>query len=197
MDRTTLNNLLKTEDKDLSLQSLLTISRMNEKFPYSSLLHLYKAKISAKIKHLDREDILRTSAIYCPERPLLKMEVEKIVSMLANITVINQEYEKNLDNKSVNKEEAATKDELVDKFLNTDGGIKPNVKDKSNDTFDIDKNVKNSVNDDFKIVTETMAKIYLKQGNKDKAIKIYKQLMADNPEKSIYFANQIKRIEDN
>ena len=54
-----------------------------------------------------------------------------------------------------------------------------------------------SVSDDFKMVTETMAKIYLKQGNKSKALKIYRQLMLNNPKKSVYFADRIKEIENN
>jgi hypothetical protein len=41
---------------------------------------------------------------------------------------------------------------------------------------------------------ETMAKLYLQQGNKAMAVKIYEQLMIDNPKKSVYFANRIKEI---
>ena len=61
----------------------------------------------------------------------------------------------------------------------------------------IDEILKQSANDDFKIVTETMAKIYLKQGNKDKALQIYRQLTALNPKKSAYFADRIRELEEN
>ena len=60
----------------------------------------------------------------------------------------------------------------------------------------IDRSIKQSAKDDFKIVTETMAKIYAKQGNKAKAIKIYQQLMSQNPKKSTYFANQIEILKN-
>ena len=49
--------------------------------------------------------------------------------------------------------------------------------------------------DDF--VTETLAKVYLKQGNKQKAKSIYKKLMLKYPEKKNYFAAQIEQIDSN
>ena len=46
-------------------------------------------------------------------------------------------------------------------------------------------------------VTETLARIYLKQDNPEKAIWAYQQLQLKFPEKSAYFAAQIKEIEQN
>jgi len=42
-----------------------------------------------------------------------------------------------------------------------------------------------------RMVTETLARIYLKQKNYDRAIKVYKQLILNIPEKKGYFASQI------
>jgi pentatricopeptide repeat protein len=43
-------------------------------------------------------------------------------------------------------------------------------------------------------VTETMAKLFAQQGKIDKARKVYRQLMVLHPEKSVYFAAQLKNL---
>lgn len=45
------------------------------------------------------------------------------------------------------------------------------------------------------VISENLAKIYIKQGKKEKAKKIYKQLSLKYPDKKTYFAEQIKSIE--
>ena len=46
--------------------------------------------------------------------------------------------------------------------------------------------------DDF--ITETLSRIYLKQGHYQKAIDAFKRLSLKFPEKSVYFAEQIEEI---
>lgn len=52
-----------------------------------------------------------------------------------------------------------------------------------------------SATEDFSIVTETLAEIYKKQGLYELAIKVYKKLMLQNPNKKDNFAAQIKELE--
>jgi hypothetical protein len=49
-------------------------------------------------------------------------------------------------------------------------------------------------NNATEVVTEAMAEIWLKQGNKQKAIDIYSKLSFIFPEKSVYFASQIEQL---
>jgi tetratricopeptide (TPR) repeat protein len=53
---------------------------------------------------------------------------------------------------------------------------------------------KESLEEDVNLVTETIAKLYVKQGKLDKARKAYKKLIELYPEKSVYFAGQLKNL---
>ena len=92
--------------------------------------------------------------------------------------------------------ENPTKEEVIERFLKIENPKVGKVSSEEESPV-IDEIIKQSASDDFKIVTETMAKIYLKQGNKDKALQIYRQLTALNPKKSAYFADRIRELEEN
>lgn len=54
---------------------------------------------------------------------------------------------------------------------------------------------KESLEEDLSFVTETMAILFAKQGKPDKARKAFKKLMELHPEKSVYFAAQLKNLD--
>lgn len=88
--------------------------------------------------------------------------------------------------------EQKSKKELIDRFIEN----APRIIRSKTDFFDPDKYAKSSQKDHADLVSETLAKIYHKQGKFEKAIKIYQKLSLINPEKSSYFAAQIKKIEE-
>lgn len=87
-------------------------------------------------------------------------------------------------------DEQKDKEDLIDKFIAEDPKITPNKA----EFFSPVNMAKLSVIDDESFVSETLAKIYAKQGNYAKAIKAYDNLSLKYPEKSVYFANLIKSL---
>jgi tetratricopeptide (TPR) repeat protein len=81
--------------------------------------------------------------------------------------------------------------DLIDKFIHSNPQI---ARGKSGD-YPTGNLAKDSLEDDFSIVTETMAVLFAKQGKLDKARKAFRKLMEQHPEKSIYFAAQLKNLE--
>ena len=61
----------------------------------------------------------------------------------------------------------------------------------SSDKFQLELN---DLPDEANVVTEAMAEVWLKQGNKQKAIETYNKLSLLNPSKKAYFAAQIEHL---
>ncbi len=92
----------------------------------------------------------------------------------------------------VNKSEITKKDSLIEKFIKES----PSINRPKQEFFSPEKAMKKSEVLDFAIATETLAKIYLKQGYPEKAIKVYEQLELKIPEKLSYFAALIIKIKE-
>jgi tetratricopeptide (TPR) repeat protein len=82
--------------------------------------------------------------------------------------------------------------ELIDKFI----AENPSISRPRAEFYNPISMAQNSIIDKGDIVSETLAKIYQKQGYLDKAIEIYEKLSLLIPEKSIYFAAQIEKIKE-
>jgi len=79
--------------------------------------------------------------------------------------------------------------ELIEEFISKNPKIKPGkIANKANLANE-------SITAPESLMTETLAKVYLEQKNYKKAIQAYKILILKNPEKSGFFADQIRAIE--
>ncbi|TWO33467.1 hypothetical protein E1J38_006115 [Seonamhaeicola sediminis] len=102
-----------------------------------------------------------------------------------------------LENKPKEKEELTSsylektkKFELIDKFISKNPKIKPTVSSNKKGNLAKAQMIKPEA-----LMTETLARIYVEQKNYKKAIQSYKILSLKYPEKSSFFANQIKAVE--
>ena len=83
---------------------------------------------------------------------------------------------------------------LIDNFINNDGG-KITLKETPEFVPQIEDNNNSATNGDDGFFTETLAKIYIKQGRYSKALEIIQRLNLNYPKKNAYFADQIRFLE--
>ena len=88
------------------------------------------------------------------------------------------------------KPKKLSRKELIDKFILEN----PSISRPKAEFYNPISVAQNSIIDQENIVSETLAKIYEKQGYIDKAISIYEKLSLKYPEKSRYFAAQIEQL---
>ena len=82
--------------------------------------------------------------------------------------------------------------DLINKFIQENPKLKPS---KSIVKYDNEENLANQITYTSEaLMTETLAKVYLQQNNYQKALQAYKILSLKYPEKSGFFADQIRAI---
>lgn len=211
MDRK-LNDILETEESDVDLMNLINVERLIEKYSYSSVLYAYAAKFSMILNNQNKDKYLLSAAAYVAERSALKNFIEQPLKVRKTNKEVEKQVEESIKQSGVKQVEESniieeinsyrepdlsenpTREEVRKRFLRIEPPEMPNSETET-ESAEIETVIKRSATSDFKIVTETMAQIYLKQGNKDKALQIYRQLLADNPKKSVYFADRIRELE--
>ncbi|MCR5077719.1 MAG: tetratricopeptide repeat protein [Prevotella sp.] len=84
--------------------------------------------------------------------------------------------------------------ELIDDFINKDGG-KITLQEETEYEPEENDSSEEAENEDTGYFTETLARIYIKQGRYSKALEIIKRLNLVYPKKNRYFADQIRFLE--
>ena len=113
-------------------------------------------------------------------------ELKAIIA--ARLKQIEEEKQKKTEQPEPKK---LSRKELIDKFILEN----PSISRPKAEFYNPISVAQNSIIDQENIVSETLAKIYEKQGYFDKAISIYQKLGLKYPEKSRYFAAQIERVQ--
>ncbi len=99
-----------------------------------------------------------------------------------------QPIERENENTQSISDSKSRKFDLIDDFISKSPKIKPNNPSTSNNLA-ADRGVPAEA-----LMTETLARVYLEQKNYKKALQAYKILILKNPEKSGFFADQIRAI---
>ncbi len=104
--------------------------------------------------------------------------------------IINKESIEKIVEKTDNTEtERSKKFDLIDEFINKNPKLKPNKTNVVNTNIADAQMIQTEA-----LMTETLARIYLEQKNYKKAIQSYNILSLKYPEKSGFFADQIKAV---
>lgn len=107
----------------------------------------------------------------------------------------SEETSKEESEKSIKEDEKERKFELIDKFIQENPKIIPSEIENKPQKEEKNNLAKPYTQATDSLMTETLAKVYLQQKNYKKAIQAYKILILKNPEKSGFFADQIRAIE--
>ncbi len=209
-------NILKKENSYLYNQELKkTAAYTSDRsvlFDYITSDHFAQVIPNHKkeVEEVDKSEIEKAEAILNPnlfERKELKTDQEKAIEEILEVhkplpfskndkhsfeewlklTSIKPIKRNNNSEESVSEKEE--KFRLIDKFIQENPKIKPTLS-------EIKEEPKKSLSKPSEhLMTETLAKVYLQQNNYKKAIQAYKILILKNPEKSGFFADQIRAIE--
>ncbi len=123
-----------------------------------------------------------------PIVPIIEQDEESRLRALKEI--VENRLKEITGDKEDEAEEQPSKEDLINKFIKE----QPSISRPRADFFDPVKVAKSSQQEQEGRVSETLARIHIQQGNIEKAIEIYHKLSLNFPEKSPYFASQIKKI---
>ena len=102
---------------------------------------------------------------------------------------INTDIDFKLDDENRNEEQRT-----IDNNLSELSQQLFNARIESSKDVEVNYNQKEYTPDKSKLATETLAKIYLSQGQKSEALKVYEMLMKRDPEKKDYYLLKIKEL---
>ena len=164
--------------------------------PYSFRWWLHKTRL----EHADTYQPYATPSL--PKQNVSKINFKKI-----DENILDQQIKENIINfqdpemklseevkkKSVEPALPKKSDEIIERFIKEEPIIQaPSAQNLNNENM-----ARQSAEDNYVLVTETLANIYIDQSLYLKAIEVFKKLILKYPEKKSYFATRIQELEKN
>ena len=168
----------------------------DELMPYSFRWWLHKTRL----EHADTYQPFATPVLPRPQQGQFdprKLDEAVIDQQIKENIIHFQDPEAKLSD-SVKQQSVETSSErkdskIIERFIREEPIIHP----PSPEQLNTENMARQSAEDNYALVTETLANIYAEQGLYLKAIEVFKKLILKYPEKKSYFATRIQELEKN
>ena len=190
-----ISNTLSIDKKEIN-----ELNEIIQKYPYFQTTHLLLCKGLHNTESIRYKTQLRKAGSYSANRKILyklinsgKSKTNKSQEKI----ILGNEYHSFLDwlyiikAEKINRFDNKKSDIIIGRFIENQPKISQINKHQFFKPSDI---AKKSILENHDLVTETLAKVYVKQNHFEKAILAYQKLSLKYPQKSSYFAEEIKII---
>lgn len=181
----------------------LQIEKISQNTNYPLEKTIDETTLGSTFRKQDIFSLLPSPSPALPKTPVKKSATEreilektprkKTVAKKTETVKSTSEKTKNAKSNAKSKSEN-TQEDLINRFLQKKETI---IKPRKEKDYTYDDNDDNSLKESIENSSETLAKLYISQGLVTKAIEVYEYLSLKYPEKSRFFAKEIKKAKNN